>query len=666
MPGKDGVVDLVFAGDEKRLVRAADNAARSVQQMSNKIESSSSGMASALSADAAKAEKSLGDLSKELRGLPDANVSVTADTAKAESGIDALKREGDTIKLPVVADTSKAQSDIRGIRGQKVDVKADADTSKAKQALQGLGDLGTDIGDKFGGGMASGMKGGIAGGIAALGSMIVDGIADKISEDKVIGRKLNLKFKGMAGEVDKWKGLFDTNALEDVSNWLGGGSSDQNISALADMGIGVEELAETALRASKTFKDFGSMATADQRALAVEIAKTAAAAGIDVPEALKAADVAARTFGLSAWDSTRLVSRGFDEMGPRADDWAETLNEYPRYFEAMGLGAEDMFRVVKQGMDGGAMNTDKVADAWKEFGIRVVDGSKTTGDALKSLGLNAADVPKKIAEGGPAARAAVDDVVDALRNIEDPIERNRIGVQLFGTQWEDTMRDAIDETDVLSGRTKTLGDDVVTAAMKMNGQGDVALRKMIGSMSEADLKAAGASVKIDTLGNKVVTLPNGKQIKITAEDMATNTIQTIAGRNYSAVIKLYGEFQGFSRVPSGAVLSSSSARGNATGGRVRGPGSGTSDSIHRMVSNDEFITRASRAREPLNAKVLEAMNAGKDWQSLVAPRISMLPASASAGAPTTVQLVITGTGGLYESVQKGIRDGDIQIKGVNV
>jgi hypothetical protein len=665
----DKKVTLAFAGDEKKLVAAADRAARKVEQMGDKIEDASGDMAKALSGDVAKAEKSLSDLGKELRSLPDAKVAVTADTDKAKSDIDALKRGGDdSIKLPVAADTSKAESDLKGLEGKKVTVPADADTSKARQALEGLGDLGTDIGDQFSGGMASGMKAGIGGAIAAVGGALATGIIDKISEGNKIQRALEQQFRLPPNVSKQYADLFDTNIFEDINTTLGGGMADQTMQWLEDMGIGADQLSSNMARLNGTFRDFSKMSVADQRALTVEMTRVATAAGVDIVQALKGADVASRTWGLTAWDSTRLVSKGFDELGPRGEDWAETLNEYPRYFKAMGLSADDMFRVVKAGLDSGAMDTDKVADSFKELGIRIIDQADGTGEALKRLGLDAAAIPKQIAAGGPKAREALDTVIDRLREMKDPLERNRLGVLLMGSQWEDSMRDAITSTDIAVGSTYKWGRSVMEAAMAVNGQGDPALRKMIGSMTNAQLAAEGATVRINHLGQRVVTLPDGKEITVTAKDMASNVIQNIAGRSYSAVIKLTGQFAGFYGLPNGVVLSGSSARGNAEGGWIRGPGTRTSDSIPRMLSNEEFVTRADEATKPLNAKVLEMMNAGQDWTSLVAPRVSVSAGGGggggASGGTVRVELVVgPGTdGAMAQAITKLMSTNQIQIR----
>ncbi|MBM2769926.1 phage tail tape measure protein [Burkholderia anthina] len=50
----------------------------------------------------------------------------------------------------------------------------------------------------------------------------------------------------------------------------------------------------------------------------------------------------------------------------------------------------------------------------------------------------------------------------------------------------------------------------------------------------------------------------------------------------------------------------------ATGGRVTGPGTSTSDSIPAWLSNDEFVVRAAAVRKPGVLRLLEAINSGRD------------------------------------------------------
>lgn len=68
-----------------------------------------------------------------------------------------------------------------------------------------------------------------------------------------------------------------------------------------------------------------------------------------------------------------------------------------------------------------------------------------------------------------------------------------------------------------------------------------------------------------------------------------------------------------------AQLRSVQPGGYATGGSIHGPGTGTSDSIHIMASNDEFMVRARSARQPGARMFLEDFNtrgmaALDDWR----------------------------------------------------
>lgn len=71
-------------------------------------------------------------------------------------------------------------------------------------------------------------------------------------------------------------------------------------------------------------------------------------------------------------------------------------------------------------------------DSIKEFSIRAIDGSNTTVDAFNSLGFSAEDMMSKFGEGGDTAREAFNEVLVALKGVEDPIEQDRIAIELFG------------------------------------------------------------------------------------------------------------------------------------------------------------------------------------------------------------------------------------------
>lgn len=132
-----------------------------------------------------------------------------------------------------------------------------------------------------------------------------------------------------------------------------------------------------------------------------------------------------------------ILTAGMQRMGPRADDLADTMNEYSTKFRDLGLSAADAMGLMSQGMQAGARDTDTIADALKEFQIRATDGSKTSTEAYEAIGLSAEDMTKKIAAGGPGAREGLQQVLDGIKAIEDPAERSQTAVGLFGTKAED-------------------------------------------------------------------------------------------------------------------------------------------------------------------------------------------------------------------------------------
>ena len=77
----------------------------------------------------------------------------------------------------------------------------------------------------------------------------------------------------------------------------------------------------------------------------------------------------------------------------------------------------------------------------KEFGIRAKDG--TSDEAFKQLGLDVDDLKTKFAQGGEGAKEAFKTVNEALFSCDDEVQRNLLGVAMYGTKWEDLGEDAI-------------------------------------------------------------------------------------------------------------------------------------------------------------------------------------------------------------------------------
>ncbi|MFJ2783680.1 MULTISPECIES: phage tail tape measure protein [unclassified Streptomyces] len=159
-----------------------------------------------------------------------------------------------------------------------------------------------------------------------------------------------------------------------------------------------------------------------------------------------------------------ILTAGMQRMGPRADDMADTFNEYSTKFRDLGLSANDAMGLMSQGLAVGARDTDTMADALKEFQILATDGSESSADAYKALGLNAEEMTRKVAGGGAGAKAGLQQVLDGIKAIKDPAEKNAVAVGLFGTKAED-LGQALFAMDPRTA-TKALGE-TAGAADKM-------------------------------------------------------------------------------------------------------------------------------------------------------------------------------------------------------
>ena len=203
---------------------------------------------------------------------------------------------------------------------------------------------------------------------------------------------------------------------------------------------------------------------------------------IDVNESIRGVNAMMKQFGISADEAYNLLAQGAQKGLNQNGDLADQLAEYSVYYADLGLSAEDAFNMIANGAKNGTFQVDYLNDAVKEFGIRVKDG--TADDAFKTLGLNVDDLKTKFAQGGEGAREAFQIVNTALFSCDNEVQRNLLGVALYGTKWED------------------LGEDAVRALV--NTQGEISTTNdALGTINET---------KYDDLGNQIEDL--GRNIKV--------------------------------------------------------------------------------------------------------------------------------------------------------
>lgn len=182
-------------------------------------------------------------------------------------------------------------------------------------------------------------------------------------------------------------------------------------------------------------------------AVAARVSNLATLMGEDATSVGRAISQMVRTgIADSSEQAFDILARGTQLGINKSEDLLDTFNEYGTQFRKLGIDGPQALGLLNQAIKGGARDADLAADAIKEFSIRAVDGSTTTAQGFKALGLNAGQMSAAIAAGGDKANAAFDTTIDKLSAIQDPLKRSQIATKLFGTQAED-LGDALFKLD---------------------------------------------------------------------------------------------------------------------------------------------------------------------------------------------------------------------------
>ena len=173
--------------------------------------------------------------------------------------------------------------------------------------------------------------------------------------------------------------------------------------------------------------------------------------GFDTTESLRAVNMLMDQFGVTADQAYSLVVQGAQKGLNKNGDLMDVINEYSVHYRQMGYSADEFFASLENGAAAGTFSVDKLGDAMKEFGIRTKDTATTTDEAYELLGLDAAKMREQFAAGGESAQAATKTVLTNLMAMSDQVTQNQIGVDLFGTMWEDLGIDGVKALTNVSG-----------------------------------------------------------------------------------------------------------------------------------------------------------------------------------------------------------------------
>lgn len=303
---------------------------------------------------------------------------------------------------------------------ERIDIQVQVDAARAARNMdsvakstQGIGDQ-ADSTDKKIGKLGDGLKK-----LGPVGAVAAAAVA--------LGFSTTLANLGAGNDLQNQLGLDDSSAAQ--------AGKDAGAIFAANYGDSITDVTD-ALRVSVQ-QGLGSMDDGTANAAAQWLLNIKSTFEADGEEVGRAAAKAIST-GLvdDIGDAQDLITRGFQVFG-KDSDFLDSLNEYSTQFRDLGLSGKDALGLFKQGLKGGARDTDLVADAFKELNIRVKGLDVNSTSALHKLGLNANEMADAFAKGGPKARDALALITGKLSAVKDPADRSRLSMKLFGTQSED-------------------------------------------------------------------------------------------------------------------------------------------------------------------------------------------------------------------------------------
>ena len=180
-----------------------------------------------------------------------------------------------------------------------------------------------------------------------------------------------------------------------------------------------------------------------------------------------------------------IITAGMQDGLNISDDFLDTLNEYADDFARLGFTADQTLGLINAGLDAGIFNTDKIGDLLNEFGIRI---REVDTDKLAEIDAGISGIIRAFQGGELSEADAFKAIIDRLNEIEDPIKRNQLGVELFGSMWEDLGAKAVlalgdfDEASITTeGRIKQLqadSDSLSARWERLQRKGAVALEPL--------------------------------------------------------------------------------------------------------------------------------------------------------------------------------------------
>lgn len=377
-----------------------------------------------------------GDLSGLKRSIVEAERDAKAGGLLIEAAFnDPLKGLGATLgenfRKGIAAAAAKAEGEARqagaGIEAALTNPIKRANDAAAKVSRQG----GEQVGDAFVqglagplGGVASFVQNALAFATGGLLQSAIEGVIGAISDG--IGSLGSFFVQSNQSVADLQATLGTTREeaerLRNVARDVFATGLTKDIGLAADM-------------VGRVRQQLGAMADQELANVTIRAGRLADTFKVDFNQVIDAVRSVKENFpGVTEVQALDMITAGFQRGLDRSGDFLDSIREYSNQFGKGNASAQQFFGIMESGLAGGVNGTDRIADAFKEFNLRILDGSKKTKDALDALKLT--NLLADLNQGKITAADALGSIIERLQEV-DETTRRQLGTDLIGTQFED-------------------------------------------------------------------------------------------------------------------------------------------------------------------------------------------------------------------------------------
>ncbi|CAI3193084.1 hypothetical protein [Clostridium neonatale] len=263
---------------------------------------------------------------------------------------------------------------------------------------------------------------------------------------------------------------FDTSNLNtklSVSMELDEGSVEavkEAVNSITSYGVDAESALEGVRRQWALNKDASdeSNATVVKGAAAI----VAAYGDVDFTELIQETNELSKSLGISNEDALGLTYSLLKVGFP--PDQLDIITEYGSQLARAGYSAEEIQGIMAAGVKTGTWNIDVLLDGLKEGRIVMSEIAQGVGPEIEELfsqidvsGKQLSDWGKAIAAGGSEGSIAMQELAQAVSDIDDATLQNQIGTTIWGTLWEENGSKI---TDTILG----MNENLMTAEQNQN------------------------------------------------------------------------------------------------------------------------------------------------------------------------------------------------------